>query len=163
MFLKEKEICFKEKNIAYDFMFLVPPSLVNRQEGFLLLDDYQKNGFEIWDGTKKDIRSEYPSDEEQHRLLQYDSCRGLEAWTVVCIGIDDLVNYKVKTYVETQESFFLQDTIRNKNKFVYLWSLIPLTRPMDTLIITLKNPKSDYSIKLKNFSKKYTEIVTWIN
>jgi hypothetical protein len=119
-----------------------------------------------WDGTDKDLRSTYPFDLENHRLLQYESCRGLEAWSVVCLALDDFVEHKIKYFKdeEIEQSFsFIQDKEENKRKHAYQWSLIPLTRPIDTLIITLKNPRSDFSKKLKTLADEHRDFVYWEN
>ena len=43
-------------------MFLTPPSLVDKKDGFVPKEEYEKNGFKLWDGTNKDLRAEYPDD-----------------------------------------------------------------------------------------------------
>ena len=147
-------------------MFLTPPSLVNSGDGFSLTKEYEGHNFKLWDGTDKDLRSTYSDDLESHRLLQYESCRGLEAWSVVCLALDDFVEHKIKYFKdeEIEQSFaFIQDKEENKWKHAYQWSLIPLTRPIDTLIITLKNPKSDFSKKLKTLADEHRDFVYWEN
>jgi hypothetical protein len=43
----------------------------------------------------------------------------------------------------------LDSTEKKRNKFVYLWSLIPLTRAIDTLIITIKEKDSKVAKQLR--------------
>jgi hypothetical protein len=83
------EACEKDGNKPYEMLFLVPPSLVEKQSNrrhFVLADQWSTWGISLWDGTLSDTRTEYPRDVKQHRLLQYDSCRGLEGWIVVSPG-----------------------------------------------------------------------------
>jgi len=165
LFNEQKEKSLSLENVAYDFMFLTPPSLVFKGGGFKFEQEYIQNGFKLWDGTKQDIRTSYPTDKTEHRILQYESCRGLEAWCVVCLALDDFINTKSNTYryegVE-QLGFFEQDKEDQKNEHVFLWSLIPLTRPMDTLIITLNNSASEFAEKLKELSNNHSDFVHWI-
>ena len=58
---------------------------------------------------------------------------------------------------------FIQDKEDKKFKHSHLWSLIPLTRPIDTLIITLKDSEADYVKKLKTIVNEYRDFVCWIN
>lgn len=173
VFNREFATCEKFGNRAYEMMFLTPPSLVKRdgknEEGkpirsFGLAEEFKSQGFKLWDGTRQDLRSAYPSDVNEHRLLQYDSCRGLEGWTVVCLQLDEFVRYKFETYEEDegQANLFQEDAEDKRERFVHLWSLIPLTRAIDTVVITLKNPKSPYAQKLKSLAEKMPDFVEWI-
>lgn len=88
-------------NSNYDYLFLVPPQLVSRTyingetiRSFKRAKEFKQYNIDIWDGTRSDLRTEYPVDLMQHRLLQYDSCRGLEGWTVVCLEYDKFLDYK---------------------------------------------------------------------
>ena len=103
---------------------------------------------------------------ELHRLLQYESCRGLEAWCVVCLALDDFIKHKIKFFKDEdiEQSFdFVQDKHEKKFQHSHLWSLIPLTRPIDTLIITLRDSEADYVKKLKTMANEYRDFVYWIN
>ena len=174
IFKREFSTCEQFGNRAYEMMFLTPPFLVRRdgknEEGkpvryFGLAEDFKAHGFQLWDGTRQDLRSNYPSDVNEHRLLQYDSCRGLEGWTVVCLQLDEFVRYKTETYKEEegQANLFQEDVEDRKQRFVHLWSLIPLTRAIDTVIITLKNPSSSYAARLKSVADKMSDFVEWID
>lgn len=168
---REFDRCVENGNSAYEMLFLVPPTLVNKkndnneiQSRFALADKFRNNGIEIWDGTNKDLRTQYPVELNQHRLLQYDSCRGLEGWTVVCLDLDEFIKYKTETYEEEcMESNMWETNEDKKNKYVSLWSLIPLTRGIDTLIITIKNQESDLYEKLYEIYNKNADFIEWID
>ena len=171
------KICKDDKNDAYDMMFLVPPSLVKRQQGtdkfdnekefrsFALKDEFKKMGIKIWDGTNTDLRNPYPVELDCHKLFQYESCRGLEGWVVVCLDLDEFVRYKCETFKkidvgEGEQQYLSVD--QQRNEFATMWTLIPLTRAMDTLIITIKNKDSEIGSVLKEVYHKYHDNIEWI-
>ncbi|MBP8975546.1 MAG: AAA family ATPase [Bacteroidetes bacterium] len=163
---REFAICKNFGNSAYEMMFLVPPSLVYRGingRAFSKTQEFSNKGIKIWDGTKSDLRTEYSVDLESHRLLQYESCRGLEGWTVVCLELDEFMRYKFETFEEEDTGELALETFEEKrDKFVNLWSLIPLTRAIDTLIITIKNPESKIASVLREIYMKNPDKVEWI-
>ena len=171
--LHQKEIkrCKEFGNSEYEMMFLVPPNLVNvvknnteEVRSFRLKNEFEQMGITIWDGTAKDLRTQYVVDLTQHRLLQYESCRGLEGWTVVCLQLDEFIKYKMATFTEQNTEELALETFQEKrDKFVYLWSLIPLTRAIDTLIITLKNKDSIVGQALRQVYQQNPDFVQWID
>jgi hypothetical protein len=170
--LHEREVkrCKEFGNSEYEMMFLVPPNLVTKTHGengesknFKLHSEFKQMGINIWDSTSKDIRSQYVVDLTQHRLLQYESCRGLEGWTVICLHLDEFIRYKMETFIEQETNELALGTFEEKrDNFVYLWSLIPLTRAIDTLIITLKDKDSKVGKALRKVYEQNPDFVQWI-
>lgn len=172
VFKSELANCLNAKNQPYEMLFLTPPLYVKTKphekygtdKFFDQTDEFRKQGFELWDGTQRDLRTDYPTKLSQHRLLQYDSCRGLEGWTVVCLALDEFVRYKIET-LETEPSphglLPLENDEDRRKRFVNLWTLIPLTRCIDTLIITLKNTDSIFSKMLKKIYMENTDFIQW--
>ena len=173
---KHFELVKKNGNTAYEMMFLVPPSLVEQYEKtdkfgqtytdkrFKHTEYYKKSGIHFWDGTSKDLRTEYVVDLKDHRLLQYESCRGLEGWTVVNLDFDKFIDYKMQTFKEEKTNELALESIEEKRrKFVYLWALIPLTRAIDTLIITLSNPNGYIADILKEVYEENPDFIEWID
>lgn len=80
---------------------------------------------------------------------------------MVCLQLDEFVRYKEETYEEadSQASLFQEDAEDKKHRFVHQWSLIPLTRAIDTVIITLKNPRSKYTTHLKAIADELGDFV----
>ena len=152
VFEQSRKQCYEQGNKAFEMLFLTPPSFVKKEEGekrFSLLKEFQVKGFDLWDGTRVGQRFNGFPQINQHRLLQYDSCRGLEGWCVVCLGFDKLIEYRMKNYDLHEEEIaskfsdlVAMDSEEMKQQFVGLWSLIPLTRAIDTLIITLSDGES---------------------
>ncbi len=179
--------CLTNGNKAYEMLFLVAPSkIINdgekeikyrldkndpnsatktsviKQKHCSLIDDF-KGKIDFWDGTNKELRRDYPVKIDQHRLVQYETCRGLEGWTVVCIEIDELVKYlsdKYKEEVDINE-LALESIEEKKNRYVYMWSLIPLTRAIDTLVITIKNKESEIAKKLYKIYELNQDFIEW--
>ncbi len=124
---------------AYDIMLLAPPSLVNNGH-FALYDAYEKNGIHIFDGIdKKNKENIYGPDNyknEECRLYTYESCRGLEAWTTVCLRFDQLFSCPHSHDYHDIE----YDAARQY--MLGLWALIPLTRAVDTLVLIVTRDSS---------------------
>lgn len=143
-----KEYAELVKCTDYDFLFLVPNEM--SQNGFIKINEYAKKGIMLFDGTIKKNRDEgYPDmGLSQCRVYNYASCRGLEGWITVCFRFDVLI----------EEKLGLNPT-PEKERDVYLWSLMPLTRAVDRLIITLKNPDSKVGRVLKSIANG--ESIIW--
>ena len=78
-------------------------------------------GINVWDGTSTDLRTQYAVNLNEHRLLQYESCRGLEGWTVINLDFDKFIDYKMQTYEEEENTNELAlETFEEKRRnFVY--------------------------------------------
>ena len=76
----------------------------------------------------------------EKRLIN-ESCRGLEGWVTVCLELDEFVKYKHDSFKDDSQNLELAlDSLEQKQqKNVNQWSLIPLTRAIDTLVITIKD------------------------
>ena len=55
----------------------------------------------------------------------------------------------------------LESPEERKKKFLYNWAMIPLTRAIDTLIITIKNPQSDTGVLLREIALECADYVSW--
>ena len=172
---REFELCIKNGNSAYEMMFLTPPSLVEKfnlvndfgdsiqSNKFIHLEKFKSQGINVWDGTSSFSRTEYPVDLNSHKLLQYESCRGLEGWTVINLDFDEFIEYKMKTFTEEETNELALELFEEKrNRFVYLWALIPMTRAIDTLIITLKNKDSHIARIMREIYEENPDFIEWI-
>ena len=147
--------CAEHGCTNYDILLLVTPSYVDSVNSgrFKCTEAFNKCGFNIFDGTNIYNRKAIPMGDDESRVFQYDSCRGLEGWCTVCIDFDELIKYKYNVYRKTNP-----DEIAYKQAI--LWSLMPLTRAIDTIVITLKNPNGDIGNMLKCIADKY-DFVEW--
>jgi len=159
--------CIADKNSAYDMLILAPPQLVDRSNPdkihFKEYEEYRKQGIKLYDGTNNTIRTQYPTNLDLCRLFQYDSCRGLEGWTAVCLDFDQLFKYKMDTYVDSANyELALETPVERANRFVTLWALMPLTRAIDTLVITLSDSNSEITRRLKEVGQTMSDVIEWI-
>ena len=164
---KEKEQLSAEGNIGYDLLILTTNDLVINKNGtksFSWKEKMEDEGILVWDGTDDDTRTEYSIDPEEARVLQYESSRGLEGWTVCCLNFDLFIQNKKEEAVNNVQTnpLLLESSDDARNKYVQNWAMIPLTRPIDTLIITLHNPTSEYSKQLLELAGHFSDYVTII-
>lgn len=160
--------CLADKNSAYDMLMLTPPHLVDRTNirniHFMLFEEYKQQGIKVFDGTNNNTRTQYPTNLELCRLFQYDSCRGLEGWTAVCLDFDQLFQYKMDSYIDIpNDELALETPVERANRYVSLWALMPLTRAIDTLVITLSDPTTEMARRLKEVGKKMPDVIEWLN
>ena len=149
--------CVENKCENYDILILVPPSMAENGK-FRLANAYKNAKINLFDGVDYANRTKYPTHNEC-RLYQYDSCRGLEGWCVVCLNLDELVDYKKKTCTIDTNSLLSEE--EQRKRYALLWTLIPLSRPIDTLVITLQNPQSEIGEILKDLCVSFSDFATW--
>ncbi len=130
---------------AYDIMLLASNSLVTSGH-FDQIDAYKKAGINLFDGvdkkTRDSIYGEQNSLNEEFRVYTYESCRGLEAWTVVCLRFDQLFSKAHPHDYQTVEYSAA------RSYMLALWALIPLSRAIDTLVLVVaKDTKTDLILR----------------
>lgn len=160
----EKQELLKVGNEPYDMLFISPPSLVEERDGhrcFKMMKGFERNGFLLWDGTNEDNRLEFPIDLAESRVVQYESARGLEGWTVCCMYFDEYMETKEIQYNPDTEdnALFLENAEEKRRKYLLNWAQIPLTRAIDTLIITLKDKESVYSKQLLRLADEHPDFI----
>jgi hypothetical protein len=93
----------------------------------------------------------------QTRFIFYESCRGLEAWNVLCVDLDTFY-YNMRSskdaelYARKNPDFFSNEEDL-KSQFALHWVYMAITRPIDTLYIKLGNPSNEFSQKIVEFGK----------
>jgi hypothetical protein len=155
-------------NALIDFLVCVPPDDVDGGLGSRrsrLGGELRKLGFEIWDATDRDIRRDFPRGTDTLRLVQYASCRGLEGWTVVAEGLDSYWANCFSNWVapaSAENDMFRSSADMAKDE---AWHkvLIPLTRSIDTLVITLEDPASEFAQMILRIAKRLPDIVETID
>ncbi len=161
----EKSELIKAGNEAYDLLLITPSTLVEENGNgrrFVLKQQFERNGILLWDGTNDNNRSDFSVVMEESRVLQYESVRGLEGWTVCCLNFDEYMMIKERQYVPSNENnaLFLENATEKKQKYLLNWALIPLTRAIDTLVISLQNEESYYSRMLLALADSYPDYVS---
>jgi AAA domain len=152
-------------NAPVDMLFCVPPSLVAHDpEGrarSVAADVFEQWGNDTWDGTASEVRESYPTALDQLRIVQYDSCRGLEGWSVVALALDDFYTHKLATHpgVATAGSPLSPE---EAHLAAARWLMIPLTRAMDTLVVQIRQPYSPVRTALQAASSECGEYIEWL-
>lgn len=88
------------------------------------------------------------------RCLLYESCRGLEAWTVMCMDINDFYHDKLMSKdaedyaITLGGGLFEEDKNRYTEQYASLWCFMAMTRAIDTLYIKLSNTQDFFSQRL---------------
>jgi hypothetical protein len=135
-------------NEPVDMLACVPPSMVLKdgERRRLTVDSgFQSLGQEIWNGTDTGTRSgTYPLSSKQLRVVQYDSCRGLEGWTCVNFALDEFFDHKASLWKAPPNytAPSTQDAAVRSRLYAARWIMIPLTRAMDTLVIQIDRSDS---------------------
>lgn len=121
--------------------------LVGIPEENLFLHNQEKKNQQIHENNIQEDSfhvEEFPS-ADTYRGIFYESCRGLEAWSVVCLDLD--LFFDRKKQEETAASYLSDDLYfteeERKQKYAATWVLMVLTRPIDTLYIHINNPASE--------------------
>lgn len=158
----------RAKAEPYDILFLVPPQDAPDNK-FIKYDLYKSVGIKMFDGINDDNREYFTLDNSECRLYSYDSCRGLEGWTVICYDFDLLIEKKLEIFRKKIQNGEMQPFMGSSIEgtaqvLTYLWALMPLTRPIDTLVITLSEPNSEIGKLLKKMhddKRHYDGIIEW--
>lgn len=152
------EDCQKDGNKGYEMLFMVPPSLATAGRGFSLREQFESWGMRLWDGTIRDTRKEFPTDPQEFRVIQYESCRGLEAWTGICLGLDEIFDLKMRSWQRQEDQLSIEDDETLRSRDAFKWCMIPLTRAIDTTVITLSNHDSEFSRRLLSVAEASPDI-----
>lgn len=138
----------ENENSKYDLMFLTPNKTPNSDYSLEICDKLDNWNFKNFNNNlPENKRTKFPID--AHRVLNFQSCRGLEGWTVVLWNLDKIIqnikaNY-IKDFPETSESEIIEH-INN-------WLLMIFTRAIDTLVITFDNFVSEEYKMIENLTK----------
>lgn len=115
-------------------------------------------GERVWDGTVSQNRGNFPVGLDQHRIVQYRSCRGLEGWTVVCLDFDRFYEEQVRHAPKEDSPDLLIDAAAYARRYAARWRLIPFTRAIDTLIVHARE-QSELGQVLLRLAKTYPDFI----
>lgn len=154
-------------NYPVDLLACVPPAMVDRKSANKFCEPaaaLEAAGLDIWDGTAADIRQNYPTRREQLRFVQYDSCRGLEGWSVFAYRLDQLWEYKFNQLVTLGNAIdpLLTSVESEAHAHAARWLMIPLTRAIDTLVINVGEDETKIKSMLRSVAKMRSDCVEWI-
>jgi hypothetical protein len=157
-------------NEPVDLLACVPPSLVLRegeQRSLAISPQFNALDQKIWNGTDMEVRSNtYPLSANELRIVQYESCRGLEGWTCWLFGLDEFYDGKLAQWAPTSDSDESSpvDSELQARRFAARWLMIPATRAMDTIVIQLNSPNSFLTEKLRELAMgKCRDFMEWVD
>ncbi len=111
----------------------------------------------IWNGIVE-RKGELPVPAaNQTRFIYYESCRGLEAWNVLCVDLDSFF-YNLRSskdaelYARTNQGLFTNEDDL-KSQYALHWIYMAITRPIDTLYIKLAVPTNEFSKEIIEIAK----------
>lgn len=112
------------------------------------LETLESNDFMFWDGTIDDKSQLIIPSPNESRVIYYESCRGLEAWTVACFAFDKFFSQKreepdAEKYL-IEDIFLNQNNEQRKSMYAATWALMALTRVIDTLYIQINDRNSEF-------------------
>lgn len=116
-----------------------------------------------WDGTRADIRRDFPRDTSHARVVHFESCRGLEGWTVFCLGLGVFLNKQL--HITKNTSLDVASGLSSPEELARLalarWALMATTRAIDTLVIQDIESCPMFFKALTNINLRYPDIISW--
>ena len=108
----------------------------------------------------KEVRDIFPESTAEFRVVHYQSCRGLEGWTVVCAGLDTYYEACYKRGLKETPKTLLSQEEHAKRKAAAS-CLIPLTRAISHIVIQLDSKGYLYNV-CKTLAQRHPDIVNWV-
>lgn len=164
-----------------DNLVCLPSSKMARGLNFSALFDRQIDNERrhSWRGFDEECRRNYPLEQSQLRAVQYASCRGMEGWTTLCLGLDLFYDFHLrnpridKEQIEAQLQAdigflttpeMLENAIKvEERKCASNWLMIPLTRSIDHLVIHLADSRSTLGAILSRVATRLPGAITWLD
>jgi hypothetical protein len=119
-------------NRQVDALFCVTGSSGSRSTG--IGTTLQQWGEQVWDGSIAENRDSFPESAQQYRIVKYESCRGLEGWTVVCLDFDRMLQRQFEEGLRRPQDLF-ETPQEVADRLSTRWGMIPMTRAIDTLVL----------------------------
>ena len=155
-YVNRKETEDKDVTIDTNSTILINQASAQRRLSMSLPHD-----FKPIDGTVNDKREALKNvGQDNTRCLLYESCRGLEAWNVMCMDLNDFYYEKIKSkdaeeYAETYAGGLFEEG-RDKYiaQYASLWCFMAMTRAIDTLYLKLSNINNRFSQSIIETAKR---------
>lgn len=151
-------------NSNVDLLFCVNSSRINNGDATrrhsMLGVSLQKWRYEIYDAVDKETRMGLPTTTDDLRIVSFESSRGLEGWSVFLEGLDTFFEEKRRQSfaIQTDPAIaFLRAELASRAALD--WCLIPLTRAIDTLVISIDDASSTMGLALLATSIKFPDFV----
>ena len=171
-----------------DYLFCVPDNMEkeivgvspHQNEYCKVAAIMKKNKVNVWDATSNQ-KHNLPKDDEI-RIVNYSTCRGLEGWIVFNFSFDDSYDYYLEKYkrdkkesqeieakTSTQIELFDKDDLNftdlnvEANNYAAKMSLIALTRGISEIVIHINDVNSRVGTILKELYERpdYNGVINW--
>lgn len=146
------------RNMPIDLLHCVPPSGVQSRDGRResdLASSFVSAGWQVWDAVDETTRRSFPRSADALRIVQYESCRGLEGWCAILDGLDEFWDLRKETAMSGDSGVSKLEA----EAVAWRWCMIPITRPIDTLVITLRNEESRVGKVLATLVKSMPDVI----
>lgn len=128
-----------------------------------IVADLRGMGASVWDGTDKDVRQQFPRSSKEHRVVHYESCRGLEGWIVALHDADtyfaDCEHYRAGLRLSPDEQAAYADLAQLARAYAWRRMMIAMTRPIDTLVLTISDTPSVFAAALVDAARRCRDFV----
>ncbi|MDO5759184.1 MAG: AAA family ATPase [Rhodobacterales bacterium] len=166
---------------AVDNLICLPSAKMAKGINFSALFDeaIEVNARDSWRGFEEEDRRTYPLRDGQLRAVQYSSCRGMEGWTTLCLGLDVFFEFQVghpridvsqlEVSLREKEGFLFSKELleeklaRETRLFAVNWLMIPLTRSIDHLVVHISDERSELGRILRNVSDRLPGSMEWMH
>jgi hypothetical protein len=152
-------------NALIDVLYCVPPSLAGNAEAPSLIATWLRSeGIATWDGTRHSVRMDIPRSIDEARIIQYESCRGLEGWSVICMGFPEFwqrrraISFSDSEVGERGYNASAEQALRAAAQ----WVMIAATRAIDTLLIELSDCPEDLLGVFTALRDEIPDVVEWV-
>ncbi len=153
-------------NAPVDLLLCIPPTLVVRDGGVEASRPAQAltaHGLDVWDGAIQKVRQDFPRRPDQFRIVQYESCRGLEGWTVFALGFDEFWAFKFSDGLRSAGT--VEDLFRSPEDMAQeaaaRWAMIAMTRAIDSLVIQISPVNTPIRTALQSVADRHPDFVEW--
>lgn len=157
------ERAYAAGNQAIDLLYCVPGGQSQSGRDFtnqFVEELFVQKGLDVWKGLDPICRQHYPKSVNEHRVVFYESCRGLEGWISFLYGFDEFWSQKYNQAIDSSAlGQKLMDERHWANMKAWRWAMIPLTRSIDTVVISLNNTDSSASKLLLNVGRSLPDFV----
>jgi len=131
---------FFEDVLAPRLLVCVPPSEIVAHDGkrdTQVGEALRAWGYRVWNGCDEEVRRTEVAGDDDIRVVQYDSMRGLEGWSTVLVALDEFYAHRLAhPNVRSDDRCTPEDVAKR-------WLLMAVTRAAQTLAITLSDQASE--------------------
>ena len=113
-------------------------------------------GYRVWNGCDEEVRRTEVPDDDEIRVVLYDSMRGLEGWSTVLVALDEFYTHRVAHPNLRPNDRCTPEAVAKR------WVLMALTRAAQTLAITISDPSSEVADWLRRSGGELPDdVVEW--